>query len=259
MTTLTAARDTVFAAAATDRFYARMAVVCLAVGVVGFAPTYWLPLLRGELTVAPIAHVHAVFFYGWLVLFIRQTSLAASGQYVRHRTLGLLGVALASGMFFVGLGMAMHSLEESIAEGFEPAARAFAIVPISGIVLFGLLFAVAIAKVRDSEIHKRLMLVNTAGILQAAAGRWFVLFLAPPSAPGVPVSPPPVFVTVMPGLVVDLLIVAGMIYDWRTRGRVHPVYWTAGGITLAVQVLRVPLSQTNAWLTMTHWLLALAP
>jgi hypothetical protein len=162
-------------------------------------------------------------------------------------------------MVFVGAGMAIHSLKASIADGFEPAARAFTLVPVSGIVLFAILFALAIANVRDSEVHKRLMLVNTAGLLQAAAGRWFVLFLAPPTAPGVAVSPPPVFVTVMPGLVVDLLIVAGMIYDWRTRGRVHRVYWIAGGVTLAVQVLRVPLSQTSAWLHMTNWLLALAP
>ena len=259
MTTLTAVREAAFAATATDRFYARMAIVCLAVGVIGFSPTYWVPLLRGTLEVAPLAHVHALCFYGWLLLFVRQSALAASGQYVRHRALGLLGIALASGMFFVGLGMSMHSLKESIADGFEPAARAFTIVPISGITLFGILFAVAIARVHDRDVHKRLMLVNTAGILQAAVGRWFVLFLAPPTTAGQPVSPPPVFVTVMPGLVVDLLIVAGMIYDWRTRGRVHRVYWIAGGVTLAVQVLRVPLSQTDAWLRVTNWLLALAP
>jgi hypothetical protein len=259
MTTLTAVREAAFAATATDRFYARMAVVCLAVGVIGFAPTYWVPLLRGGLDVPPLAHAHALVFYGWLLLFVRQSALAASGQYVRHRAWGLFGIALASGMVFVGAGMAIHSLKASIADGFEPAARAFTLVPVSGIVLFAILFALAIANVRDSEVHKRLMLVNTAGLLQAAAGRWFVLFLAPPTAPGVAVSPPPVFVTVMPGLVVDLLIVAGMIYDWRTRGRVHRVYWIAGGVTLAVQVLRVPLSQTSAWLHMTNWLLALAP
>jgi hypothetical protein len=259
MTTLTAVREAAFPAVATDRFYARMAVVCLAVGVIGFAPTYWVPLLRGRLDVQPLAHVHALFFYGWLLLLIRQSSLAASGRFVRHRAWGLVGIALASGMFFVGIGMAIHSLKESIANGFEPAARAFTIVPISGILLFALLFAIAIAKVHDSDVHKRLMLVNTAGILQAAAGRWFVLFLAPPGAPGVAVSPPPVFVTVMPGLVVDLLIVAGMVYDLRTRGRVHRAYWIAGGVTLAVQVLRVPLSQSGAWLHATNWLLALAP
>jgi hypothetical protein len=259
MTTLTAVREGAIAATATDRFYARMAIACLAVGVIGFTPTYWVPLLRGTLDVSPLAHAHAVFFYGWLLLFVRQSSLAASGQYVRHRAWGLLGIALASGMFFVGLGMSIHSLKASIADGFEPVARAFTIVPISGIALFAILFAIAIAKVHDSDVHKRLMLVNTAGLLQAAVGRWFVLFLAPPATPGVPVSPPPVFVTVMPGLIVDLLIVVGMIYDWRTRGRVHRVYWIAGGVTLAVQLLRVPLSQTSAWLTLTHWLLALAP
>jgi len=259
MTTLTAVRDAALPTTATDRFYARMAIACLAVGVLGFAPTYWVPLLRGTLRVAPLAHAHALFFYGWLLLLVRQSALAASGQFVRHRASGLVGIALASGMVFVGLGMAIHSLKASIADGFEPAARAFAIVPISGIALFAVLFALAIAKVHDSDVHKRLMLVNTAGILQAAVGRWFLLALAPPRTLGVPVSPPPVFVTVMPGLAVDLLIVAGMIYDWRTRGRIHRVYWIAGGVTLAVQVLRVPLSQTSAWLTVTHWLLAVAP
>lgn len=259
MTTLSAVRDAAFAAAATDRFFARMAIVCLAVGVIGFTPTYWVPLLRGGLDLPPFAHVHAVLFYGWLLLFVRQSALAAAGQYVRHRALGLLGIALASGMFFVGFGMAIHNLKQGIADGFEVPARAFTIVPISGIVLFAILFAIAIAKVHDSDVHKRLMLVNTVGLLQAAVGRWFVLFLAPAAPPGAPVGPPPVFVTVMPALTVDLLIAAGMIYDWRTRGRVHRVYWIAGGVTLVVQLSRVPLSQTDAWLTVTHWLLAVAP
>jgi hypothetical protein len=80
MTTLTAVREAAFAATATDRFYARMAVVCLAVGVIGFAPTYWVPLLRGGLDVPPLAHAHALVFYGWLLLFVRQSALAASGQ-----------------------------------------------------------------------------------------------------------------------------------------------------------------------------------
>lgn len=32
------------------------------------------------------------------------------------------------------------------------------------------------------------------------------------------------FVSVLPGLTVDLLIVVAMIYDRRTRGRVHPAF-----------------------------------
>jgi hypothetical protein len=55
------------------------------------------------------------------------------------------------------------------------------------------------------------------------------------------------------------MIIAAMIHDRRTTGRVHPVYWIAGGCLVAVQVLRVPLSSTGAWLQVTHWMVALLP
>lgn len=38
-------------------FYVRIAAACVAVAVIGFAPTYWLPLVRGSLNIAPIFHV----------------------------------------------------------------------------------------------------------------------------------------------------------------------------------------------------------
>jgi hypothetical protein len=66
-------------------------------------------------------------------------------------------------------------------------------------------------------------------------------------------------VTIAPGLAVDLLLVAAMIHDRRTRGSVHPAYWVGGSAVLASQLLRVPLGRTDAWLAMTDWLLALAP
>ena len=59
----------------------------------------------------------------------------------------------------------------------------------------------------------------TVSILQAAVGRWFLLFLAPPLPPGGQASPPPVIVSVIPALVADLLIVAAMIHDGAARQR----------------------------------------
>jgi hypothetical protein len=59
--------------------------------------------------------------------------------------------------------------------------------------------------------------------------------------------------------VTDLLIVAAMIHDRRTRGRVHRAYWIAGAVVLAVQVLRVPLGTTSGWQSVVSWLLLLAP
>jgi len=240
------------------QFYVRMAAACVAVAVIGFAPTYWLPLFRGTLDVPRIAHVHAAVFYGWTLLFLLQTRLASARKVPRHRAWGVFGVALATTMCFVGMAAAITSLKQSTADGFGDAVRAFTIVPVSGIVFFAVLFTVALLKVKQLETHKRLMLVATVSLLQAAVGRWFVIFLAPASIGAGPVGPPPVFVTVMPGLVSDLLIVAAMVHDRRAIGRVHPVYWIAGGALVAVQVLRVPLSTTAAWTHIANWLLTVS-
>jgi len=260
MSTTVASAAPIPIAARGRRFYVRMATTCLAVAVIGFAPTYWVPMVRGTLDVPPLTHLHALFFYGWLLLFLRQTVLAASGRLTRHRELGIAGVALASGMCFVGLDQAIGSLKRLEAAGAGDPARAFSIVSFSAIALFAALFAAAIVNVKKPEVHKRLILVATVSMLQAGIGRWFLLFLAPRTA-GLsgPPTVPPVFVSVLPGLVTDLLIVAAMVHDRRTRSRVHPAYWYGGAIVLAVQVLRVPLSTTSAWMRVTHWLLALSP
>src|SRR5215213_2718166 len=103
-------RVPVATSAGSQHFYVRMAAACVAVAFVGFAPTYWIPIARGTLDVAPITHVHAVFFYGWTLLFLRQTWLAANGEVRRHQALGVAGVALATGICFVGAAMAVSSL-----------------------------------------------------------------------------------------------------------------------------------------------------
>ena len=57
----------------------------------------------------------------------------------------------------------------------------------------------------------------------------------------------------------DLPIVVAMVHDRRTTGRVHRGYWIALAVILSVQLLRVPVSATNAWMHVPQWLLALAP
>jgi hypothetical protein len=64
--------------------------------------------------------------------------------------------------------------------------------------------------------------------------------------------------SVAPGLIADIPIIIGIIYDWRTRGRPHPAYLIGGGIVLLAQLGRVPLSGSAAWHSMAGWLLTLA-
>jgi hypothetical protein len=156
-------------------------------------------------------------------------------------------------MLFIGVEVATARLSMQVAAGGADGVRRFSGVPLTGIVLFAGMVAVAIANAaRRPEVHKRVMLVATVGILYAAVGRIFRLFLAPPGA-GAEGSPPVAF-SVLPGLTANLLIVAAMIYDKRTRGRVHPAYWIAGGVLLLSQLMRVPVSNSEAWMAFTRWL-----
>ena len=71
-------------------------------------------------------------------------------------------------------------------------------------------------------------------------------------------GPPPPVVGVLPtAFLIQLFPIAGMIYDWRTRGKVHPAYWWAVGFALAVQLLKIPLSDTALWHGFARWMVAL--
>ena len=59
-------------------------------------------------------------------------------------------------------------------------------------------------------------------------------------------------------IVADLLLVPALVYDWRTRGRPHPVYLVGLPLLLAQQLLTIPLSQTAAWMSVARWVEGLA-
>ena len=238
-------------------FYVWCALGCAVVAFLGFTPTYFAPLVRGSFSASPIVHIHGIVFFSWTLFFTYQAWLVANGRTMRHRDVGLIGISLATAMTFLGLLVAVASATRAGALGFLGDAKHFMIVPVAGISTFAVLFAIAIANVKNKEVHKRLMLVATASILDAAVARWFLTFLAPPPAPGA--SPvPPVNVAIGPALLVDLFIIAGIVHDWRTRGRPHPAYLIAGGAVLAQQLLRAPISTTAAWDGIAAWLLHLA-
>ena len=235
-------------------FYFYMALACMAVAFLGFAPTYWLPLASGSFSATPVVHIHGLLFFTWTLYFAFQTWLAASGRTARHRAMGMIGVSLATAMTILGFLVAVHSMKHSAAMGQLDEGLAFAIVPLSGILFFAVVFALAIANTRRPETHKRLMLLAGISILDAAVARWFLTFLAPPGPPG----PPPVPVTIAPALVACLLLAVAIVADWRTRGRPHPVYVYGGAALVAVKLLNWPISMTAAWHSLAGGILALA-
>ncbi len=235
-------------------FYFYMALSCIAVAFLGFAPTYFVPMVAGKLPPMPVVHFHGLLFFAWTLYFAFQSWLAASGQIRRHRTMGMIGVSLATAMTLSGFLVAVNAMKRSAAIGMTDEGIAFAIVPLSGMLFFAAVFTLAIAYVRQKEIHKRLMLLAGISLLDAAVARWFLTFLAPPGA----IGPPPVPITIPPAFVAYLLLVAAIVYDWRTSGRPHPVYVYGGIALVAVKLLNWPISTSAAWHSLAGGILAMA-
>lgn len=254
MTTLTAAPPRAGVRVTTTNFYFYMALSCAAVAFIGFAPTFWLPMAKHSFSANPIIYVHGTVFFCWTLFFCFQTWLASSGRVMNHRSVGLIGVSFATAMTIFGTLAAINSMKVAALAGQRTEGIAFAIVPLSGIAFFAVVFALAVIYVRKPEVHKRLMLLAAISILDAAIARWFLYFLAPPGPPG----PPPVAVTFPPAMVACLLLVVAIVFDWRTRGRPHPAYLYGGLALVSLKALNLPISVSPAWHALAGGILTLA-
>ena len=238
------------------RFYVWMAIACVVIAFGGFAPTYWLQLPAGTFVGSRLLHLHGALFFAWTILLLVQTVLVASGRLPNHRAMGLAGIALASAMVFTGIAAAIGTLTLGLSEGYGDRSRAFMIIPVTAIGLFAGFFAAAIANIQRPEWHKRLMILATVSLLQAAMGRVFFVLITgggPGLRPGLG-APPPLSIGLVPSLIVELLIVAGMAYDWKTRGRPHPAWLIGVAVITAVILIRGPIAGTSAWLATADFL-----
>ncbi|HXW09092.1 MAG TPA: hypothetical protein VD737_00625 [Steroidobacteraceae bacterium] len=228
------------------RFFTGLAIAAFIVVYVGFARTFFL---RPWFPDAPapsesIFLVHGVVFACWSVLLVVQASLVALGRYAVHRTLGIVGVALAASMVVLGVAGALVAAGRSTGfVGLPVPPLQFLIVPIADMTLFATFVALAVLRRYDAQAHKRWMILATVNLLVAAFARW----------PGViSIGNPFVYM----GLA-DLFIVALVAWDLRTRGRLHPATLWGGLAVIASQPLRLALSGTAAWLAVAGWAVSL--
>ena len=228
------------------RFYTGMALAMLVAAYVGFARSFFLRPLFPEWPSPsePIFYVHGAFFSAWCVLLVIQAVLVGAGRTDVHRKLGLLGVIVAVGMVILGVVGALIAANRPAGFiGVPVPPLQFLIVPLFDMVLFATFFGLGVANRTNPQSHKRWMMLATVNLLAAAFARWpYVLELGNP--------------LVYFGLA-DLFIVALATWDFRTRGRLHPVTrW--GGLALIVsQPARLALSGTAAWLAFAGWLTGL--
>jgi hypothetical protein len=228
-------------------FYTGMSLYVAAVVFAGFARTYYLshwfdPPPRMP-PMSPLLHVHAFFFTLWIILTVVQPALIAGGNRKLHRRLGWFTAAVAIPVWLFGNIVSAQSMKIGYRAMGDPYA--FYTITFFSMQAFGILVLTAILKRRDSETHKRLMLLSSAAILEAAFGR-LPLHIIEAGAP----------LSFYVGS--ELIILAGIFYDRSTRGRVHPVWAWGGGALVASQIFRVAIMQTGPWLAFAHAVSVLA-
>jgi hypothetical protein len=236
------------------RFYQTMAWVFVAIAFGGFIPTYWLKLMDDSFGGEPILHIHGFLLFAWVLFYAVQVNFVANRKTADHRSWGIAGVSLFTALTISILLAAINTIKQGELTGFATQAASFSIVTFSGIAIITAFITLAIMNVHRPDWHSRFMSLSFIPLLEAPMARPFAVLMTPPGA----VGPPPVFVTLPPSLVIDLLLIAFLIYDRRVLGRFHPVTVWGGVAIIAVQVLCVPISTNPVWIATAKAIAGLA-
>jgi FtsH-binding integral membrane protein len=227
------------------KFFLYMTWAFLAIAVAGFSTTFFIPMARGAFRAPPVIHVHAAIVFGWLLMLILQATLVQRRDLARHRQFGAAGALLAAGVAVTGVLVGIHATRRDIASGGDDFVVGQFVNILIEMLLFGALVAAAIAMRRDSEAHKRLLLLAAISMLGPAWLR-FRHFL--------PWVPNP-FVTF--SFVADAVLLVAIARDRIVLKRVHPAYLWGGGAMVAVHAIELAAIRSEPWLRLSRWLLDL--
>src|SRR5262252_6339723 len=89
---------------AVDRWFSvGVALMIILLNIVAFTPSLVDPSRRTvPLPLTPLLLLHAVVSVGWLLLFLAQTTLAATSRVTTHRRVGVVGAVLSVAVVVLG-------------------------------------------------------------------------------------------------------------------------------------------------------------
>lgn len=235
-------------------FYISVAVVMILFNIAAFAPSIVDPSGRKvPLPLTALVTVHAIIASAWLLLFLMQATLVATGRTSVHRRVGVAGMVLAIVFIVVGC---LTTIEDA-RRGFDlsgdlrrlappdvqPDAGAL-LAPIGFLLLFGVLVAAAFCYRRRPAIHKRLMLFAMLGALTTTPlvhviGHWPALLARR-------------------GLILLVATIvfwsASAVHDRVAEGRFHPVsLWMPLLLFAWMAVFNAVIVRSAAWTEFAAW------
>lgn len=172
-----------------------------------------------------LVSVHGLSMLLWYVVLFWQSYQVRIHSIKAHQQLGLLTIVLAMAIILSGIMIAISNYQ-----GEGEALVLFG--NFSSMVIFGILYALAIKFRSQSDIHKRLMMVASVAMLSPALVRILRI---------VEIND---FVT----LPVWLFYIAALpMYDYMNMKKVHKATWLATGLLLLLLFGGVPIGMSEGW------------
>lgn len=227
-------------------FYVATAIVALVIVIAGFAPSIINQATR-QAPLTPLVSVHGAVFIAWLLVYLVQTTLAATYRVAIHRRVGALASILAVAMVVIGyqttVAMARRGFELSGDVSVDGDPLRAAVGNFGSLLDFAILVSAAFFYRHRPAVHKRLMAFAVLGALMPAPVTHLVGHLHANRA------------FIAPILLV--LFFSSAVVDRLTRGRVHPVsLWTAAALFLITNVRIFVIGPSSAWHSFAGWLIS---
>jgi hypothetical protein len=226
------------------RLYIWFAVFMPIIVLIGFARTYYLKGFFGNPPLPSLlVHLHGLVMTSWVVLFVTQVSLVATGRTRTHQRLGVFGAILACLVVIVGVLTGIAGAARGATPG--PPALQFMVVPLGDMLVFAVLVGTALYFRRGRlDLHKRLMLLAAVNLLAPAIARIPLHFIETGGA------------LAFFGLT-DICLLACVAFDTIRNRRLHPAFLWGTLFVIAFQPLRLMLAGTDVWMRFATLLVGL--
>jgi len=225
-------------------FFTGLALAMIVISLAAFLPRIANPVGRNA-HLSAVAAAHGIVFFAWLLLFLVQSRLIATGHKAIHMKLGFVGVALLALM----IPLAFSTTVAMIRRGFDLSGDLHAALHtgndaayqaafgLFNLIIFSVLAIGAILYRRRPEIHKRLMLFANIELMPAPLahliGHHPWLASLPPAIVMVPIS---------------VFVIAAVARDWFVNRWIHPLTWTLAILRMISGGLEAgPIGTSAAW------------
>jgi uncharacterized membrane protein len=208
---------------------------------------------QNALPLTPLVAAHVAVSAAFLLVFLAQATLVATGRTDVHRRLGIFGALLAAALillsYFALVGEARRGFDLSGDLSSLPAPPgtevATTMSPVIQLLLFGILFGAGLCFRHRPEVHKRLILLAVLGILSQPPIT-HVIAHWPALHPWAPLLFP---------LSSAVFLAPSAIRDKVVNGRIHPVsIWVPIAVFVVQVLFFAVIAATPFWSATAKWM-----